>query len=150
MPYPRRLQKDGLWCCSKCREWLPPERFYAAPQATSGLTAECRSCNGRRKATTRDFKKAAEYSRSWRRRPEVLERERARSAVRRQTKEWQARAELNKAVKRGDLVRPSTCSKCGEAGRIEGHHPDYDRPLDVVWLCADCHERHHVEARRTA
>ncbi len=43
------------------------------------------------------------------------------------------------AVKVGHLVRPETCEQCGKGGRIDGHHPDYTRPLDVVWLCRSCH-----------
>ena len=44
------------------------------------------------------------------------------------------------AVARGDLIRPNSCSKCGEIrSRIEAHHPDYSKPLDVVWLCKPCH-----------
>jgi len=43
------------------------------------------------------------------------------------------------AVKTGKLIRPSTCSKCGAQGKIQGSHNDYTRPLDVEWLCARCH-----------
>ena len=51
------------------------------------------------------------------------------------------------AVKRGKLTRPVSCSQCaavpprGKDGRsqIQGHHPDYSKPLEVVWLCVACH-----------
>jgi len=42
------------------------------------------------------------------------------------------------------------CCLCGkEDEKINGlpdimaHHPDYGRPLFVVWLCSDCHLQHH-------
>lgn len=59
----------------------------------------------------------------------------------------QARRMVRDAIKRGDLVRPDTCARCGAIpppasdGRatIHGHHHDYNAPLDVEWICAGCH-----------
>lgn len=51
----------------------------------------------------------------------------------------------NAALRNGELVRPKKCSKCGVVGRIDGHHEDYDKPLDVTWLCQGCHKRRDVE-----
>lgn len=59
---------------------------------------------------------------------------------------------MNEAVRRGVLVRPEACSKCGNCpapakdGRssIEGHHHRGYAPehwLDVEWLCVSCHRR---------
>ena len=46
-----------------------------------------------------------------------------------------------RAVRRGELIRPATCSKCGDGGRIHAHHDDYSKPLDVRWLCHGCNNR---------
>jgi len=54
-----------------------------------------------------------------------------------------ARKAVFDAIKRGQLVRGS-CERKDEGtcrGRIEGHHDDYERPLEVRWLCS----RHHGE-----
>lgn len=54
-----------------------------------------------------------------------------------------ARNALGSAVARGDVVRPDRCSRCEKRCRPHGHHTDYLRPLDVVWLCARCHFAEH-------
>lgn len=59
-------------------------------------------------------------------------------------KKRHARAMVNKAVLDGDLVRPGHCSKCEKACKPDGHHPDYDKPLEVVWLCRKCHFAEHA------
>ena len=65
-----------------------------------------------------------------------------------------AQNKLEKAIQRGDIVRPSTCEKCGERplpmkdGRtaIQAHHYDYSKPLEVQWLCQRCHHEEHKSA----
>ncbi len=43
------------------------------------------------------------------------------------------------AVKTGKLKRPGECEVCGRQGKVDGHHEDYNKPLDVMWLCRSCH-----------
>lgn len=58
-----------------------------------------------------------------------------------------ARRKVRAAIVTGRLVRPTMCERCGvmppdaKDGRsqIHAHHDDYDRPLDVEWICARCH-----------
>lgn len=55
---------------------------------------------------------------------------------------------LNAAVQAGRITKPADCAWCGVAAkRLEGHHPDYARPLMVVWLCVRCHRAHHKRFR---
>ena len=42
-------------------------------------------------------------------------------------------------VKRG-VIRRTPCIYCGEK-KVEGHHEDYSKPLEVYWVCRP----HHVE-----
>jgi len=54
-----------------------------------------------------------------------------------------ARQAVRHAIARGDLVRPKICSNCGLEKFVEGHHADYSKPLEVVWLCKKCHYSLH-------
>lgn len=57
-----------------------------------------------------------------------------------------ARSVCSRAIERGDLVRPEHCEQCsGNAGGIIAHHCDYNKPLDVMWLCRMCHRKWHRE-----
>ena len=52
---------------------------------------------------------------------------------------------LQDAVKKG-LVEKLPCWVCGDLD-VEGHHPDYSAPLDVVWLCNAHHREVHQQFR---
>lgn len=52
-----------------------------------------------------------------------------------------ARATVCRAVKSGRLIRPGDCSSCLTPCKPEADHHDYDKPLDVTWLCKPCHTR---------
>jgi len=47
------------------------------------------------------------------------------------------------AIRTGRLVRPETCEQCGETHRVVAHHPDYQEPYLVEWLCYSCHKLGH-------
>ncbi|AIW03513.1 endonuclease [Bacillus phage Moonbeam] len=54
-----------------------------------------------------------------------------------------ARKKVLRAVKSGKLVKPSCCEDCKQELFLEAHHIDYNKPLDVQWLCKTCHEKTH-------
>jgi hypothetical protein len=39
----------------------------------------------------------------------------------------------------GLLVRARSCTWCRRRMRLERHHWDYDEPLNITYLCTDCH-----------
>lgn len=60
-----------------------------------------------------------------------------------------ARTEVRLALDSGRLEKAEACADCGKATtELDAHHGDYDRPLDVEWLCDPCHhDRHPNEGR---
>ncbi len=56
-----------------------------------------------------------------------------------------ARMLLAHAIRDGCIKR-EPCEICGDI-KSEGHHDDYSKPLDVVWLCRKHHCERHIEIR---
>jgi len=146
----KRMEKQ----CFKCKETKSLSEFYRHPAMGDGYLGKCKTC------TKRDV---AEREGRLRNNPLWLARERRRSRI----KSAKARAEgikmqsspatkqkwaMNNPHKRkaqyiaanarrsGKLIKPKQCSTCEkEHHDLEMHHPDYNKPLDVVWLCTECH-----------
>jgi hypothetical protein len=69
-----------------------------------------------------------------------------KDAKRRGTKKVAARYALRDAVKAGKIKR-EPCF-CGDP-KSHGHHDDYDKPLEVIWLCDKHHRERHKEMEVT-
>lgn len=61
----------------------------------------------------------------------------------RHPEQWEANRLLNYAVQSGKITRPNICSICNSECTPQGHHSDYSKPLDVVWMCGPCHIKSH-------
>jgi len=58
--------------------------------------------------------------------------------------ETQVQAITNYAIKTGKLI-PRPCVACSSTENVIAHHEDYQKPLDVWWLCRSHHwHRHNV------
>lgn len=127
--------------CRRCGIAKPPSAFYAHPTSQDRRFSRCIEC-------TRALC-VARYQRDPARVKAIVRADHERHPTHRT-----ARQQLNAAVSRGRLTKPADCEDCGRAfpsRLIHGHHEDYARPLDVVWLCATCHgQRHRLEARNAA
>jgi hypothetical protein len=76
----------------------------------------------------------------------LRERQPHRKTLRAQlTKRWRqenpGRAAAQTRARRFHTEPPAACSRCGDATRrLERHHPDYSKPLEIVWCCKPCHK----------
>ena len=52
-----------------------------------------------------------------------------------------ARNAVASALKRGILIK-QPCELCTST-KVEAHHADYSKPLDVTWLCVTHHREQH-------
>jgi hypothetical protein len=55
-----------------------------------------------------------------------------------------ARVAVGNALRDGKLIKSPDCEVCGTPCDTHGHHDDYSRPLDVVWVCTACHALIHA------
>ncbi len=128
--------------CSRCGEDKPFSSYYKMKAGLHGLEARCKDCVRvikREYAHAHPEKMRARSRQKYASRAEVL-REKAREYRSANHEKCSARWKVKEALKTGRLSRPSTCSECGGyEARIEAHHPDYSKPLEVKWLCTFCH-----------
>jgi hypothetical protein len=129
--------------CNRCGETKALERFRCDANRPDGHRAVCKTCASVSDKVYRDnnysSERKAEIARRYREKnPESLTRQRKDYRSKNPEKD-RANNIINKAVASGRMTRPSTCSWCGSAGRIEGAHVDYADPYLVVWLCPKCH-----------
>ena len=60
---------------------------------------------------------------------------------------WAEVARANSAVAvalRDGVLKKGKCRDCGSA-EVEAHHPDYSKPLEVIWFCRKHHRQEHAK-----
>jgi hypothetical protein len=146
--------------CGKCKREKPLSEFY--PHKRDGHQSHCKECkreegkiyNRQPKRRIYNAKYAQQlkdngYFKEYQNRPEV-KRQRADRAKRycrdpRLRIRWMARWYTKRMVRNGK-IQQQPCAVCGKA-ESEIHHPDYNQPLLIVWLCPQCHRELHKNAK---
>lgn len=137
--------------CFKCHKAKERTEFYGHPQMGDGLLGKCKECTKADALATRLAK--IEHYRSYDR-ARASEPHR-RAQAKRIGELWRKRhparkyahTQLRRAILAG-LVVKEPCRLCGD--KAEAHHPNYDSPLDVVWLCPAHHKQAHALVRKAA
>ena len=131
--------------CIRCKKLKPIERYYKHSQMADGHLNKCKDCciEQQMKRTRAGLTQAYDRKRSLtlERKAYFLKAQRKRRAI--YPEKNIARSRLRYALKIGK-VQKTSCVFCGNE-KSEAHHPDYSKPLYVIWLCKLHHElQHHV------
>lgn len=138
--------------CIKCDEVKPLGSFNKNRLVKDGHLNTCKDCQSdeNRAYRQRNLNDLRAYDRNRSRKdPQRI------ACLRTSTAEWAARnpdkrraqLQLQYMVKKGRIVKQpcARLARGGCSGPINGHHEDYSKPLDVVWLCAAHHSQRHRE-----
>ena len=142
---PRYENGIVYWRCSLCGEWKLEDDYYKNNRTANKLTVQCKQCHIQTAIKTRNPENKKRINREYMRRARKTDpkkyrrRERIASRKRPKNEKTKARKILNNAVRSGKIIRPANCSECGKLRKITAHHDDYSKPLEVRWLCYECH-----------
>lgn len=139
--------------CFKCGVSQPLEAFYPHPQMADGHLNKCIDCarSDARRHRIANADRVREYDRARGNRPDRIARNTERGMQYRQEMPERRKAHtvVGNAVRDGKLKK-MPCAFCGSTERLEAHHHDYSKPLDVTWLCSACHSRFHALEKMAA
>jgi hypothetical protein len=142
------LQAKGLKVCPGCKLTLPLSSFAVRRAKRSGLQPRCRGCAA--VAMSASYRKDIDKSRAYRREHANLDGKMGERLIANYSKfplKREAHNTINRELKGKRITKPDHCSACGDDHRVEGHHDDYTKPLDVIWLCTSCHRKRHKELK---
>lgn len=127
--------------CFKCGKTKPLSEFYKHPRMADGHVNKCKECNkvdvrANRKDKLQYYRK---YDKERGSRMTLADLQLYR---RENPKKYAAHKAVNNAIKGGRIIKGTKCEIC-EDTRVVGHHDDYDKELEVRWLCQACHIAWH-------
>jgi len=130
--------------CFKCGRTKPIGLFYRHKGMADGHLGKCKAC------TKRDVSERYKKSRGLvaayeKKRSQDPERKKMVAEYRRRRRakfpgKSRASNAVSNAIRDGRLTR-GPCEVCGTKERVQAHHDDYRKKLDVRWLCF----KHHRE-----
>jgi hypothetical protein len=130
--------------CFKCKQIKSLTDFYRHFRMADGHLNKCKEC------TKNDVKihyeaigGNVEYERARAKTPErkAAQKRYWKERAKRDPIRVQAQAKLSRAIRTGRLKK-EPCEICGTTEKIQGHHEDYNKPLEVRWLCFKHHREH--------
>ena len=140
--------------CFACQMAKPLAEFYVHQMMADGHLNKCKACvklytNSRRREMPEHVRAIDNARKSSERRAYRVAKHREHNLN--NPAKAIARNAVANALRDCRLFR-KPCEKCANP-KSEAHHPDYSKPLDVMWLCRRCHRIEHgtlVDAPQTA
>ena len=134
--------------CFKCVRKLPvPEAFYQHKQMGDGFLNKCKECTKKdaNKHRLENIDQIREYDRQ---RGTTEKRKKLTTAYTKKARstfpiQHEAHQAVQSAIRQKVLIK-CPCVVCGSAKSM-AHHDDYDKPLDVIWLCQIHHKERHKQ-----
>lgn len=131
--------------CFKCLCAKPLTEFYKHVAMGDGHLNKCKDCAKKDVSAHRqaNLERVRAYDKSRSSMPHRISAQVVRT--REYRNEFPNRRKANAMVARAlrvGTLQKQPCWVCGAAALA--HHPDYDRPLDVVWLCQPHHKQAHA------
>ena len=131
--------------CFCCGEDKPLDQYYRHKEMANGHLGKCKECVRAytnvhyRETLVKHALYERDRSKTTNRKLKRLEYQKTSRAS--NPEKSYAYVAVRNAIKRGDLNR-KPCERCGDS-KTEAHHDDYNKPLDVRWLCYGCHLQEH-------
>ncbi len=131
--------------CFKCKQLLSQTAFYKHSATCDGRLGKCKECTKRdvRECYAAHREERAEYERmrSGRQSRKSQRARYQRNRRRIHPTKYRASNAVSNAVRDGRLVR-RPCELCGDV-KAQAHHDNYDKALEVRWLCFKHHRELH-------
>lgn len=141
--------------CSKCKTDKPSIEFYASPKEK-----RCKSCMAEKykrwvtseKGHSVRLASSLKFSRS--EKGKIVSRRGGKTyRAKPENRDWDkfrdkrnARLKVFHALRSGK-IKKKCCKECGSVD-TQGHHEDYSKPLEVIWLCPMHHTQIHLKKKK--
>lgn len=131
--------------CTKCKAEKDRSKFWRDNSNEDGLCRQCKPCMRKYQQSDRYKKAVQEYRENNPNRIAKIRQISDKKYRQNHPEKKKARNKISHAPRDGTIERPLQCESCFKEGPVEGHHPDYSKPLEVDWLCKGCHAKVHHE-----
>lgn len=157
--------------CCRCKGKLPQEAFNKNKRSKDGLKPYCRKCqsiagknyyysNKDKIQTYRDGRKeiTKEYNHIYYQNNQEKLKEYYNNVYKENREEmikknlqyrknnplkYQAHNVIHLLRYKGFILKKGYCSICRKYAKLDAHHPDYNKPKFIKYICRSCHRRLH-------